>query len=90
MHSALGAGQQCCYSKAGNLLAFEDGGGTFNRAHGKGYYSNKVTKIPYLSHLLEDVKSYFLCCKLSFNSYLYREMRPTDDCRQYVPPRRRE
>ncbi|KAI0239247.1 hypothetical protein LSAT2_010015 [Lamellibrachia satsuma] len=83
--SAQGAGQQCCYDRAGNLLPFENGGGTFDRAHAKGYFNNHVTKIPHLSHLLEDIEPHFLC-KLSFNCQKYNVLRPTDDCRKYVPP----
>ena len=92
IRSVQGAGQQCCYDRAGNLLPFENGGGTFDRAHVKGYVGKHedINKIPIISHLLEDVEPYFLCCKLSFNCLKYSVLRPTDDCRKYTPPVIRE
>ncbi|KAI0239248.1 Sushi domain-containing protein 2 [Lamellibrachia satsuma] len=84
--SALGAGQQCCYDRNGTILPFENGGGTLERAHVKGYYSPNVTQIPVASHLLEDVRPFLWCCKYSDNCEKYGEVRPTDDCMNYDPP----
>ena len=78
-HNAHGTGQQCCYDEVGDILPFENGGGTMHRAHAK-------RSVPRLSHLLEDVWPQFLCCKFSDNCNKYREVRPTDNCRRFEPP----
>ena len=85
-HSVLGAGQQCCYDGNGDILPYENGGGTLQVAHYKGYVSRDIVRTPSVSHLLEDVKPHFLCCKLSDNCRKYGDVRPTDDCKTYLPP----
>ncbi|KAK2188587.1 hypothetical protein NP493_128g05111 [Ridgeia piscesae] len=77
--SALGTGQQCCYDEAGDILPFENGGGSLQRAHPK-------RNITGLSHLLVDVWPQFLCCKYSDNCDKFKEVRPTDNCGRFEPP----
>ena len=37
-------------------------------------------------HFIDDVQSYYSCCKWSNNCDKYSEKRPTQDCSDYVPP----
>ncbi|KAI0239250.1 hypothetical protein LSAT2_010018 [Lamellibrachia satsuma] len=83
--SALGAGQQCCYDRNGTILPFENGGGTLDRAHVKGYHSSNFETIPVVSHLVEDVLPFYLCCIFSKNCEKYEEVRPADNCSKYDP-----
>ena len=43
IYSPSGAGQQCCYDVGGNILPFDQGGGTHDKAHHKGAYSASVS-----------------------------------------------
>ncbi|CAD5126546.1 unnamed protein product [Dimorphilus gyrociliatus] len=75
--SQSGHRQQCCYDQAGNILPFENGGGTVDLG------SNL------LSHYFKDVRPYNFCCKSGNKDLcsLYSELRPTDDCSGYQPER---
>ena len=85
-HSVTGAGQMCCYDENGLILPFANGGGTLLRSHVKGSFSNNTWKIPIVSHFLDDVWPQYLCSKLSVNSAMFAEVRPTDNCNSYQPP----
>ncbi|XP_077984790.1 protein mesh-like [Glandiceps talaboti] len=88
-----GAGQQCCYDNDGNLINGPDNdnsGGTSHRRHHGGVPPFKSPgKVPYLSHYLYDILPWEHCCVYSSIDlcYLYYKKRPSDDCRDYVPPR---
>lgn len=96
-YSASGAGQQCCYSKPtngepGTILPYklsngQLAGGTYDRAHYKGNLA--TLKVPVIDHVIEDVVPFEWCCKDvdSSNCDKYGELRPSDDCSDYVPPR---
>lgn len=71
------SGQQACYGANGELLSFDQGGGTVDRYHHT--YG--------LKHFAHDVLPYLECCKLSSLCSIYRANRPTQDCTGYTPPR---
>ncbi len=71
-----GSGQQVCYGTNGELLRFDQGGGTVDRYH---HFSG-------FKHFLYDVVPYLACCKLSPLCDLYGSTRPTQDCKGYTPP----
>jgi len=89
-----GAGQQCCYDLAGNLMMTSDNmwGGNPMRNHDYGVLPwNEANKIPSLSHYLQDVIPWYPCCKWqdeqSSGCQTYRfERRPSQDCVGYQPP----
>jgi hypothetical protein len=81
-----GAGQHACYDKAGNLLEFDEGGGTFDKAHISGYTdidwstfppTINALKIWRLSHFVEDILPFLACCKFTNNCRKYSQVRPT-------------
>ncbi|CAH3144389.1 unnamed protein product [Pocillopora meandrina] len=78
--SEQGAGQQCCYSRPGNLMIGPQNGGSLDRYHIE-------AGVPALSHFFQDLVPYLDCCLLSDNCERYFEKRPSDDGSRYVPPR---
>ena len=89
-----GAGQQCCYDLDGYLMMTSDNkwGGTPMRSHNLGVLPwNEATKIPTLSHWLQDISPFYPCClwqdEQSGGCQTYRfERRPSQDCVGYLPP----
>ena len=72
---AIGAGQQCCYDAAGNLLTGSPGGGSADFAS---------QKISVLGHYRNDELPFLLCCKAGTLSrcddyYLHRPSGPADE-----------
>ncbi|CAH1258735.1 SUSD2 [Branchiostoma lanceolatum] len=85
-----GAGQQCCYAADGRELFTGDtaGGSTPDRGHAFGAPPYRVPpRVPDFSHWLLDVVTFYYCCLWSDNCDVYFELRPTDDCSRYVPPK---
>ncbi|XP_078669062.1 sushi domain-containing protein 2-like isoform X1 [Branchiostoma floridae x Branchiostoma belcheri] len=85
-----GAGQQCCYAADGRELFTGDtaGGSTPDRGHVFGAPPYRVPpRVPSFSHWLHDVVTFYYCCLWSDNCDVYFELRPTDDCSRYVPPK---
>ena len=89
IYSPSGGGQQCCYDVGGNILPFDQGGGTYDRAHYKGAHTAGLSvKFPIISHFIEDVLPFIYCCKEStIYCVKYSDARPTDDCTDYISPR---
>jgi len=89
-----GAGQQCCYDLDGYLMMTSDNmwGGTPMRSHNLGVLPwNEATKIPTMSHWLQDISPFYPCClwqdEQSGGCQTYRfERRPSQDCVGYLPP----
>ncbi len=81
-----GGGSRCCYDYQGNLMYTNDTryGSTSDRYHifGTPPY-NVVGRVPALSHYLNDMVPYYLCCEWSdlCDSFLY--VRETADCKGY-------
>eukprot|EP00058_Branchiostoma_floridae_P018259 XP_002603748.1 hypothetical protein BRAFLDRAFT_97609 [Branchiostoma floridae] len=85
-----GAGQQCCYAADGRELFTGDtaGGSTPDRGHVFGAPPYRVPpRVPSYSHWIHDVTTFYYCCLWSDNCDVYFELRPTDDCTRYVPPK---
>ncbi|KPP60471.1 hypothetical protein Z043_121529, partial [Scleropages formosus] len=84
-----GAGQQCCYDSAGDLVLTGDsvGGSTPDRGHvwGSPPY-RRPPRVPGLSHWLYDVISFYYCCLWSDSCHYYFTHRPSSDCRSYKVP----
>ena len=74
--TASGSGQQCCY-KDGNINPDKLGAGTADA------FSSEVD-VP--KHFLYDVIPWLPCCKFSDNCDVYLQYRPSDDCKDYIPP----
>ena len=74
-----GSGQQCCYREDGFINLDQDGGGTADTFSPK----YDITR-----HFFYDVLPWFACCKHSgqFDCETYHKHRPTDDCKDYIPP----
>jgi len=89
-----GAGQQCCYDLANNLMMTSDNkwGGSPMRSHNLGVLPwNEASKIPSLSHWLQDISPWYPCCmwqdEQSSGCQTYRfERRASQDCVGYQPP----
>ncbi|XP_068994992.1 sushi domain-containing protein 2 [Embiotoca jacksoni] len=85
-----GSGQQCCYDSAGTLLLTGDSVGcsTPERAHywGSPPYGEPL-RVPWYSHWLYDVTSFYYCCLWSDHCHIYNDRRPSSGCRNYQPPR---
>jgi hypothetical protein len=85
-----GGGSRCCYDYQGNLMYSNDTrfGSTSDRYHVFGVPPyNVFGRVPALSHYLNDVVPYYLCCEWSdlCDSYLY--VRETSDCKGYLFPK---
>ncbi len=86
LSSVSGGGSRCCYNSEGNLLYTNDTrhGSTSDRYHifGNPPY-NTYGRVPALSHYLNDMVPYYLCCEWSnlCDSFLY--VRSTADCKGY-------
>ena len=70
--------QQCCYGGTGELLSYAEGGGSISRF--------SPSRQP-LHYMLQDYWPKIVCDKLANNTSVYRQLRPTDDCSGYVPPK---
>ncbi|KAK2180117.1 hypothetical protein NP493_458g00011 [Ridgeia piscesae] len=70
--------QQCCYGGTGELLSYAEGGGSTSRF--------SPTRQP-LHYMLQDYWPKIVCDKLANNTSVYLQLRPTDDCSSYVPPK---
>ena len=94
LHSHDGAGQQCCYDLAGYLMMTSDNmwGGKTRRYHNLGLLPwNEANKIPTLSHYLNDIAPFYVCClwqgSQANGCQNYRfERRISQDCVGYQPP----
>ena len=73
------SGQQCCYLKNGTINTDKLGAGTAD--------AFSPDKSP-LKHFLFDVLPWFPCCKFSDNCDAYLKYRPSDDCKNYIPPKK--
>ena len=96
--SDVGGGQECCYDTEGDILSVQNstGGGFSHRSHHLGVppYSHPW-KVSYLSHFYHDLVNWEHCCLYSGETHcfdgrpccdLYREVRPSQTCENYVPP----
>ena len=80
--SAAGGGeQQCCYGPTGELLPYAKGGGSVSRF--------SATHQPLL-YMLRDFWPRIMCDQLANKLSAYQQLRPTDDCSGYVPPKQGE
>ncbi|GAU98628.1 hypothetical protein RvY_09748 [Ramazzottius varieornatus] len=90
VHPFMGAGQECCYNRDGDLLLTHDKkwGGSPNRAHPWGVIPYRESrKIPSLSNWFHDTAPWFFCCHWSDNCDYYGQMRRVShDCVGYHPP----
>jgi hypothetical protein len=88
--SVTGGGSRCCYNFQGNLMYTNDTrfGSTSDRFHIFGIPPyNTFGRVPALSHYLNDMVPYYLCCEWSdlCDSYLF--VRETADCKGYRYPK---
>ena len=77
--SAEGGDQQCCYGDNRDLLTDANGAGSVSRF--------SATRQPY-QYMLHDYWPKTMCGQLANNLTAYRQLRPSDDCSGYVPPKR--
>ncbi|XP_067663868.1 uncharacterized protein [Haliotis asinina] len=89
--TSTGAGNQCCYGSDGVLKYAADTyqGSTPDRSHDWGAAPyNKPDFVPYFSHWIHDVVTFYYCCLWTDNSNCddYMARRPTRDCNGYRPP----
>ena len=77
--SVEGGDQQCCYGDNGDLLTDANGAGSVSRF--------SATRQPY-HYMLHDYWPKTMCSQLAKNLTVYRQLRPSDDCSGYVPPKR--
>ena len=72
---------ECCYDDFGALIVGANEGGSYQLYN------------PLFNHLdnyREDFQPYRHCCVMSRRCNLYYQYRPSDDCSEYIPPRRRK
>ena len=74
--TASGSGQQCCY-KDGNINTDKLGAGTADS-----FSSDKSPP----KHFQNDLLPWLPCCKFSNDCDVYLQYRPSDDCKDYIPP----
>ena len=77
LFSRSGAGQQCCY-KGDSLMVGPPGAGTLDVVS---------PDKDIWGHFRQDVLPWFACCFFSRNCEKYYQRRPSDDGKDYVPPR---
>ncbi|XP_026304213.1 sushi domain-containing protein 2 isoform X1 [Piliocolobus tephrosceles] len=85
-----GSGQQCCYTADGTQLLTADSssGSTPDRGHDWGAPPFRTPpRVPGMSHWLYDVLSFYYCCLWAPDCPRYMQRRPSNDCRNYQPPR---
>jgi hypothetical protein len=85
-----GGGSRCCYNYQGNLMYTNDTryGSTSDRYHIFGIPPyNVYGRVPALSHYLNDMVPYYLCCEWTdlCDSYLF--VRETAECKGYRYPK---
>ncbi|XP_033646828.1 sushi domain-containing protein 2-like [Asterias rubens] len=92
--STQGRGQLCCYDNTNNIVLLADnfeGGSTLSHFHGGATPAGHPGSIPYLSNYLEDRVPWEQCCPgsgyLEGVCSLYRDRRPSNDCKDYLPPK---
>ena len=76
--SVEGGDQQCCYGDNGDLLTDVNGAGSVSRF--------SATRQPY-RYMLHDYWPKMMCGQLANITSVYRQLRRSDDCRGYVPPK---
>ena len=76
--SVEGGDQQCCYGPTGELLPYAKGGGSVSRF--------SATHQPLL-YMLRDFWPRIMCDQLANKTSVTQQLRPTDDCSGYVPPK---
>ncbi|XP_077806630.1 sushi domain-containing protein 2-like [Macaca mulatta] len=84
------SGQQCCYTADGTqlLMADSSSGSTPDRGHDWGAPPFRTPpRVPGMSHWLYDVLSFYYCCLWAPDCARYMQRRPSNDCRNYRPPR---
>ena len=89
-NSVSGGGSRCCYNYQGNLMYTNDTryGSTSDRYHIFGIPPyNVYGRVPAMSHYLNDMVPYYLCCEWTdlCDSYLF--VRETAECKGYRYPK---
>ena len=77
LYSSRGWGQECCYSRTGELILHNKNRGTVIRI------SADWQPFPYLR---QEYWPKILCTKLANNRKGYLKTRPSDDCSNYLEP----
>ena len=76
--SVEGGDQHCCYGVNGDLLTDANAAGAVSRF--------SATRQPY-HYMLHDYWPKLMCGQLANATSVYRQLRRSDDCRGYVPPK---
>ena len=77
LYSSGGWGQECCYSRTGDLILRNKDRGTVIRM--------SADWQP-LQYMRQEYWPKFLCTQLAKYGTGYRKIRPSDDCSNYVEP----
>ena len=84
------SGTQCCYKDNGDLMyaGDTDQGSTADRSHVWGAEPyQEINMVPSLSHWKHDVITFYFCCIWGNDCKTYMTLRPTADCKEYIPPK---